>query len=139
MDQAPPPSPLHVRAQLLRALQLDLIGPGPGDALADEVLPGWQRPSNWYLTGFLIPCDTPAEHRSDPSAEADDDGEPVLEQGVAAEDTNEERKAAKKSFLPSSMGVTFLVPVEADQLAVTVTWGDYTRGEVTRDDELTPA
>ena len=47
------------------ALRLDLVGPGRDSELADERLPGWVRPSNWYLTGFLIPSDTPFEQRSD--------------------------------------------------------------------------
>ena len=38
-----------------RPLKLDLVGPWAGHALAEERLPGWVRPSNWYLTGFLIP------------------------------------------------------------------------------------
>lgn len=46
-----------VRAQLIEALQLDLIGPRggqPTDArYAEEVLP--IAPSKWYLTGFLVP------------------------------------------------------------------------------------
>ncbi len=67
----PPPSSLafadssHVREYLVEALKLDLVGPGAGHDLADELLPGWRRPSNWYLTGFLIPPDTPFENRSD--------------------------------------------------------------------------
>ena len=47
--------PADVRSRLREALELDLIGPGAGHPLADERLPGWVRPSNWYLTGFLVP------------------------------------------------------------------------------------
>ena len=42
----------EVREAIVRALRLDLIGPWPDHPLADERLPGWVRPSNWYLTGF---------------------------------------------------------------------------------------
>ncbi len=54
-----------VRDALTRALHLDLIGPGPGrgDEHAEECLPGWERPSMWYLTGFLVPTGTPAPQR----------------------------------------------------------------------------
>ena len=45
----------EVREEIVRALGLDLIGPWAGHPLADERLPGWVRPSNWYLTGFLVP------------------------------------------------------------------------------------
>ena len=50
---APAGSP-EVRQYLAEALRLDLVGPGAGHDLAEERLPGWVRPSNWYLTGFLI-------------------------------------------------------------------------------------
>ena len=42
-------------------------GPWPGHELAEERLPGWVRPSNWYLTGFLIPVDAPAERAPMPT------------------------------------------------------------------------
>ncbi len=46
-----------VRAQLIDALVLDLVGPEVGNAAhaayAEELLP--IAPSKWYLTGFLIP------------------------------------------------------------------------------------
>ena len=50
-----PPPTLAVRAQLIEALKLDLVGPSAGHALAAEQLPDTLRPANWYLTGFLIP------------------------------------------------------------------------------------
>jgi hypothetical protein len=50
---------LEVRGRPVEALRLDLVGPERGHALADERLPGWVRPSTWYLTGFLIPTGTP--------------------------------------------------------------------------------
>ena len=65
--------PADVRSRLREALEIDLVGPGTGHSLADERLPGWVRPSNWYLTGFLVPRDAPAEQRAD--ADADDDFE----------------------------------------------------------------
>jgi hypothetical protein len=47
-----------------------------------------------------------------------------------AEESNEERKAAKKGFFPSSMGLSFLVPKETRALTVTLRWGDYEQGEM---------
>ena len=70
-----PATSVEVRARLVEALGLDLVGPGPGHALAEERLPGWVRPSNWYLTGFLIPTGTPLEKRGD--VDEDDDFELV--------------------------------------------------------------
>ena len=116
--------PADVRSRLREALELDLIGPGAAHPLSDERLPGWVRPSNWYLAGFLIPRGAPAEQRAD--ADADDDFDPeVAGEGGLGDDSTEERRAAKKGFFPSSMGLSFLVATEVDELEVTVSWGDY--------------
>ncbi len=119
---------LEVRARLVDALKLDLVGPWAGHALAHERLPGWVRPSNWYLTGFLIPSGTPPERSAD-ADEDDDMGGEIPESAGLGEESNEERKAAKKGFFPSSMGLSFLVPKDARPLNVTVRWGDYTQEE----------
>lgn len=118
----------EVRASLIEALNLDLVGPRPGHALAEERLPGWVRPSNWYLTGFLIPSGTPPERSAD--ADEDDDLGAIPESAGLAEENNEERKAARKGFFPSSMGLSFLVPKETPTLTVAVRWGDYAQAEI---------
>ena len=119
-----------MRARLVEALKLDLVGPWAGHALAEERLPGWVRPSNWYLTGFLIPSGTPPEKSAD-ADEDDDMGSEVPESAGLAEESNEERKAAKKGFFPSSMGLSFLVPSGDDVPSrSTVRWGDYEQTEI---------
>ena len=118
-----PQSSESARDRLVEALNLDLVGPWAGHALSDEKLPGWIRPSTWYLSGFLVPTDAPLEQRSD--ADEDDDLDTVPDHGGLPEESAEERKAAKRSLFPSSMGLSFLVPKEANTLAVTVRWGDY--------------
>ena len=97
------------------------------------------RPSNWYLTGFLVPRGAPAEQRAD--ADADDDFEPeVADEGGLGDDSTEDRRSAKKGFFPSSMGLSFLVAEGVDRLDVTVRWGDYryvedaSRGDGVTDD-----
>ena len=131
--------PADVRSRLREALELDLVGPGAGHPLADERLPGWVRPSSWYLTGFLVPRGAPAEQRAD--ADADDDFEPeVADEGGLGDDSTEDRRSAKKGFFPSSMGLSFLVAEGVDRLDVTVRWGDYryvedaSRGDGVTDD-----
>ena len=54
-----------VREALVGALRLDLIGPRAGHALERERLPGWVRPSNWYLTEFLVSRGAPVGQRGD--------------------------------------------------------------------------
>ncbi len=120
---------LDVRDRLVDALRLDLVGPGPGHALHDERLPGWVRPANWYLTSFLIPSGTPPDKSAD--ADEEDDFQLVPESAGLAEESSDERKAAKKGYFPSSMGLSFLVPKDANDLTVTVRWGDYATAETT--------
>ena len=116
--------PVEVRSRLREALQLDLIGPWSGHPLENERLRGWERPSNWYLTGFLVPRGAPFKQRAD--ADADDDFEAeVKEKAGLGDDSIEERRAAKRGFFPSSMGLSFLVGEAVESLEITVRWGDY--------------
>ena len=117
-----------VRDQLVEALKLDLVGPGAGHALAAERLPSRERPSNWYVAGFLIPTGTPPDRSAD--ADEDDDLDSVPESAGLAEESNDERKAARKAFFPSSMGLSFLLPGTCRVLTVTVRWGDYLPAEI---------
>ena len=128
--QAPPQSAADVRDQLEQALRLNLVGPGADDPLQAEELPGWIRPSNWYLTGFLVPRGAPPEQRGDDDEEDDSGGE-VPDQAGLAEESAEDLKAAKRGFFPSSIGLSFLAGAEAESLTATVRWGDYAKGEST--------
>jgi hypothetical protein len=128
-ESTAPADSLEVRARLVEALKLDLVGPWAGHPLAEERLQGWVRPSNWYLTGFLIPSGTAAEKSAD-ADEDDDMGGEIPESAGLAEESNEERKAAKKGFFPSSMGLSSLVPKRTRALTVTVRWGDYEKAEI---------
>ena len=119
----PATTSLEVRERLCYALNLDLVGPWAGHPLEAERLPGWVRPSNWYLTGFLIPSGTEPELRG--TEDEDDDFEEIPEVGGLAEESSEERRAAKRAFFPSSIGLSFLISQDADALDVTVRWGDY--------------
>ena len=126
--QVPPADSPAVRERLVEALRLDLVGPPADHALAAECLPGWVRPSNWYLTGFLVPSGLPPERCADADEDDDFDAEVPQEAGLI-EESSEDRKAAKKGFFPSSIGLSFLVPGEARRLVATVRWGDYAQGE----------
>ena len=84
-----------IRERLVEALRLDLFGPRAGHELDAEQLPGRERPSNWY----------------------------VPKSAGMAEESNDERKAARKGVFPSSISLSFLVPAACRELAVTVRWG----------------
>jgi hypothetical protein len=124
--------PVDVRAKLVDALRLDLVGPGEvlgrdNRVLGDpaEVLP--QKPSTWYLTGFLVPIDASAEEKTDEqSAEEVDE---VSDSKGLDDAVPPEPAAARVRYLPSSVGISFLVPDTARGLNVTVRWGDYHTGK----------
>lgn len=111
----------EVRTELTRALKLDLVGPSEGLGNANEVLP--QPPSRWYLTGFLVPRDAPPEQAV--LADSDDEMEAAGEGGMDDDAVPERSAGTKKQRLPSSMGLSFLVPKETKALACEVIWGDY--------------
>ncbi len=124
----PPVDSRVVRERLVETLRLDLVGPRAGHELAAEQLPGRERPSNWYVAGFLIPTGAPPERSAD--ADEDDDLDTVPESAGLTEESNDERKAARKAFFPSSIGLSFLVGAACRELAVTVRWGDYAPAEI---------
>ena len=75
-----PADSLEVRARLMDALRLDLIGPWAGHAFDAEQLPSRERPSNWYVAGFLIPTGTPPDRSAD--VDEDDDLDTIPESAV---------------------------------------------------------
>ena len=118
-------SSVDVRATLINAVRLDLVGPRPHHpphaAYLEEVLP--IAPSKWYLTGFLVPTTAPIEQRGD-----DDADETLDEQGLSRggdDEATPEQVAAQRAFFPSSMGLSVLVPAGVSALTARVAWGDY--------------
>lgn len=110
------------RSHLTDALQLDLVGPTPNDTTyAREVLT--QPPSKWYLTGFLVPFGAPPEVRSDDTS--NDEIVQISNSDVADDAGTPETASARKALFPSSIGLSFLISSETQELDVTVNWGDY--------------
>jgi hypothetical protein len=75
-----------------------------------------ERPSRWYLTGFIAPADEePAA--DDPAVQEDEDREATTDLGPGAggavgDDEPEDTPSARRRFLPSSIGLTVLLPVD---------------------------
>lgn len=109
-----------VRASLVDALELDLIGPRPGAPEEHEALES--APSRWYLTGFLVPYEAKAEQKQDETAQEELDLTPKVS---TDDDETPEKASARRVFFPSSIGISFLVPRETESLQVVVRWGDY--------------
>jgi Helicase conserved C-terminal domain len=112
---------VEVRSRLVDALRLDLVGPSEdlGDPI--EILP--QAPSSWYLTGFLVPAGAVQTQGVD-EASTDEVDQAGNGNGLD-DDVAPEPAPARQRYLPSSIGLSVLVPSKAGQLAVKVSWGDY--------------
>ncbi len=107
-------SQVEIRELLAHALHADLVGP-----MADrEIIES--PPSRWYLTGFLVPSGAPEEQRTDGLGDEALANEMDSEPEESADDVR-----AARPFLPSSMGLSFLVPPGAHALEVEVSWGEY--------------
>lgn len=123
-----------VRAELVRRLRRNLIGPCEADDadLAAERLPPGENPSRWYLTGFLAPS---GELTADPPLPADAEPDDIdaclfddvgFGAGGAAGDHDEpDPPPSRRRFLPSSIGLSTMVDAGVEALDVTVDWGDY--------------
>ena len=106
---------LEVREQLVEALKLDLVGPWKGHALEAERLPRRERPSNWYLAGFLIPAGT-APAKSADVDEDDDMGGEVPESAGLTEESNDAGDG-RRTFRLSRRGATYTVRVDPRWIA----------------------
>ena len=118
---AQPAPPIEVRAQLVKALQLDLVGPCSGDDLESELLR--QAPSRWYLTGLLVPLGASDAQRVDVTVTEEVDA--AGETGGVDDEVVPETPAARRAFLPSSIGLSVMLPPGTDRLDVIARWGDY--------------
>ena len=110
----------QARSALVETVALDLIGPpnDPSHTYAHELLP--QSPQRWYLTGYLVPRG--AEPKEKEGGQDDLFGETT---GSGGDDNDEPEKEAQLSYLPSSVGMTCLVPAFAGSVQVVLRWGDY--------------
>jgi len=126
---------VEIRSKLVDVFRRDLVGPGPLDTdLATERL--GENPSRWYLTGFLAPADDlltqsgPEEDEQNPSTQEEmeiDIEEPADDGagGAAGDADTPDTPNTKRRFLPSSVGLTVLLPPEVTEIEARVSWGDY--------------
>jgi hypothetical protein len=126
---------VEIRSELVDVFRRDLVGPGPQDAdLATERL--GENPSRWYLTGFLAPADDaltqggPEAGEEDPSTQEEMEievEEPVDDGagGAAGDADTPDAPNTKRRFLPSSIGLTVLLPPEVTEIEARISWGDY--------------
>jgi hypothetical protein len=133
-------SSVQIRREIVRAFRRDLVGPLPvtveaSDAdLQNERLD--DRPSRWYLAGFIAPTedplalDAPDDETDDPGAQEELDPEadapdPDGSGGAAGDDETPDTPNTPRRFLPSSVGLTVLLHPGVTEIEASITWGDY--------------
>jgi hypothetical protein len=134
------PTSNEIRRGIVNAFRRDLIGPLPASVeptdadLERERLS--DRPSRWYLAGFIAPTDDPLaldaadDDVSDPSAQEELDLEadaPDLAGagGAAGDNETPDTPNTPRRFLPSSIGLTVLLDPAVTEIEANITWGDY--------------
>jgi hypothetical protein len=118
-------TPLEVRNDLARVLELDLVGPAAGHPFEREALD--TAPSRFYLTGFLVPHEGNEEWKSAGDGQEDVDQVPDGRRGDGHDEPVKDKASARKVFFPSTMGLSVCVGATTRALEVTATWGDYVR------------
>lgn len=126
-------TPAEVRARLVAAVHLDLVGPAHDDgARATEIL--GTPPSRWYLCGFLVPYAAQVAERGDDGG--DEQIEDASGRGRGDDEPVPDTAAARKDLFPSSMGLSVIVPPGLAAVRAYVSWGDYAPREPEPDDVI---
>ena len=126
----------EARNTIVELFRRDLVGPmpadlAPGDAdLQAECLS--EAPCSWYLTGFIAPLEECAGASSDDDAdtqeETETDAGDLDDNGAGIADDDDippDAPTTRRRYLPSSIGLTVLVPASVDAVDVRLSWGDY--------------
>lgn len=111
-----PPNSEHLRDELHAAVIADLLGPAEGPE--EEVVESSVR--SRYLLGQLAPMDLVLEP-------GEQDDVPKGASTVSDDGEAEEDRLQSESLVPSSIGFTFAVTSEIDQIRVEARWGHYMR------------
>ena len=108
-----------------------------------------ESPSRWYFTGFLAPADDPLAQVGAKQAETDPSVQEEMETdveepaddgpgGAAGDAEPPETPNTKRRFLPSSVGLTVLLPPDVTEIEARVSWGDYRTEPPLPEDLLVP-
>jgi hypothetical protein len=125
--KTPTPSQFQIRAELEAMVLGDLLGPAGGEN--EELIERTVR--DRYLVGVLAPSRSGA-NPSAPSPDEEDEDFPLIpdelsEGGSDAGDdgTTDTDILVAQAYLPSSIGVSFCVDIDAKSLSVHASWGQY--------------
>src|SRR5690349_13908409 len=132
-----PVTPLDVRSSIVEKFRRDLVGPDPEPKDADLARERLDvNPSRWYLTGFLAPLEDSStmegarDDEDDPSRQEEQENDAGESDeagagGAAGDADLPEVPNSKRRFLPSSIGLTVLLPPDVKEIEAKISWGDY--------------
>lgn len=111
-------TPTQLRSELLDIVSRDLLGPAGGP---EEELDSKSAPRRRYLVGFLAPSHQRVRPHESDSSDRDPD---------ESEDGQAEPTALQATTLrPSSMGLSFSVAKDVEEIALQAEWGRYEKVE----------
>ncbi|WP_062428733.1 DISARM system helicase DrmA [Herbidospora daliensis] len=122
-----PGSSYTIRDEFQELVLHDLLGPWNGDY--EEFSPRAMGPRERYLVGMLGPKHSPTSSRDEADEVPDTE---IAVQGDASEADLPEITTSQNlgRLWASSMGLSFAVPADVDVVAVSTSWGHYTKSEV---------
>lgn len=124
---------VEIRGRLVDLLRRDLIGPHPDfdKDLEREVLK--EKPSRWYVGGFIVPTydgvaptstdDEEVAEKAEDDLLASDTMDSSLDRD--ADDNESPDQPPRDRFLPSSIALTVMLPENVRTVSLRATWGDY--------------
>ncbi len=113
----------EIRDELADLLRRDLLGPWGGET---EIFEAYEErtPRDRYIVGLLAPADIGEGEAAAIESALDDGDLAVSESGDEANEAGVPTSQVGR-FFPSSLGLTFSVPVVEQSLQVVVSWGRY--------------
>ncbi|GAA4561000.1 DISARM system helicase DrmA [Planotetraspora kaengkrachanensis] len=124
-------SSYEVRDEFQELVTLDLLGPWGGDF--EEFSPRAMGPRERYLVGMLGPKHTPTSSR-DQADEVPDTETGVEGDGAEADLPDVLTSQNLGRLWASSAGLSFAVPSDVNVIAVTASWGRYSKTEIETDE-----
>lgn len=112
-----------VRQMIIDMLKMDLLGPTDENEVLSE------NPRHAYIVGMLAPqTDLDGETTEDNEQEVDTDIAYEDDADYTAGEDDENEPITSSHFkIPSSIGISFYVESSTPNIAVDVSWGDYTK------------
>lgn len=113
-----------VRQRIIDAMKTDLMGPLMEEEVLDE------NPKHAYIIGLLAPQTDMSKGTEDDTSEQEIESVVSYEDGedyTAGEDDDNEPITTTRFQIPSSIGISFYISSQTQNINLDVSWGDYAK------------